>query len=474
MNFEQLAKKNLVNGYFREYVSTFSYLTRLLDVLSVICGGYIAYFLKFGMNTVVFHYQAAIFVASLFTLIVFPLTGIYRSFRGRTWLQQVQKLSVAWLYVIALLITTVFFTKSSGSYSREWMAVWVLLTIGMISLYRCAICYLLWVLHKKGIGKKKLIIVGAGKLGRHIYTTLKNQKISDFDVLGFLDDAPELRHKEIDGLPCLGGIDEINQIATNYQADEVIIALPLKCTQRVKDILYLLRHSTTTIRFVPNVFEFPLTNYSVTRVAGLHVYNLSETPLYGIRIHIKALEDKLLSFLILLGLSPLFLLIATAVKLSSPGPVFYKQQRVSWNGVCFDMLKFRSMPVDAEKNSGPQWARKNENRATRVGGFLRKTSLDELPQFINVLKGDMSIVGPRPERPVFVEKFKRKIPKYMQKHLVKAGITGWAQIHGWRGDTCLEKRIEHDLHYIENWSLLLDIKIIFLTVFKGFIHEHAY
>jgi putative colanic acid biosynthesis UDP-glucose lipid carrier transferase len=212
----------------------------------------------------------------------------------------------------------------------------------------------------------------------------------------------------------------------------------------------------------------------VTEFAGLPVVNVSVSPMEGPNWLIKRVEDAMFSLAILVLISPLLLAIAIGVKLSSPGPVFYRQERVGWNGRPFEMLKFRSMPVDTENETGPVWAKRGEHRATGFGAFLRRTSLDELPQFINVLRGEMSIVGPRPERPVFVEKFKDEIPDYMKKHLVKAGITGWAQINGWRGDTDLEKRIEYDLYYIENWSLWFDIKIILLTLIKGFVHKNAY
>ncbi len=194
----------------------------------------------------------------------------------------------------------------------------------------------------------------------------------------------------------------------------------------------------------------------------------------GINQLVKFVEDRSLAAVILLLTSPLFAAIAVGVKLSSPGPVFYSQERVGWNGRRFMMLKFRSMPVQAENSTGAVWATRQDNRTTRFGRLLRRTSLDELPQFINVLKGDMSIVGPRPERPIFVDEFKHKIPDYMKKHLVKAGITGWAQVNGWRGNTDLAKRIEHDLYYIENWSLAFDLKIMLLTLFKGMMHENAY
>lgn len=229
-----------------------------------------------------------------------------------------------------------------------------------------------------------------------------------------------------------------------------------------------------TSRLMLDLLGMDLLNHSVSEFAGFPTLNIRATPMIGINRVKKAIEDRVLASLILLLISPLLLIIAIAVKLSSPGSVFYRQKRVSFNGKEFEMLKFRTMPMDAESKSGPVWAKANENRATRVGAFLRKTSLDELPQFINVLRGDMSIVGPRPERQVFIDQFKDQIPGYMQKHLVKAGITGWAQVNGWRGNTSLEKRIEFDLYYIEHWSVLFDIKIIFLTFFRGFLNKNAY
>jgi len=256
--------------------------------------------------------------------------------------------------------------------------------------------------------------------------------------------------------------------------DEVWITLPIKEEALLESILHDLQHATVTTRFIPNLFSHRLLNHSLTEIAGLPVISLSETPLYGINKVLKTLEDKVLSLMILTLLAPIMLIIAVIIKFTSVGPILYKQERVGWNNTIFTILKFRTMPVGVEDESGPIWAKVNESRATKVGAFLRRTSLDELPQFINVLIGDMSIVGPRPERPFFVEQFKDEIPSYMKKHMVKAGITGWAQINGWRGDTDLSKRIECDLYYIENWSLWFDIKIILLTFYRGFISKHAY
>jgi putative colanic acid biosynthesis UDP-glucose lipid carrier transferase len=214
---------------------------------------------------------------------------------------------------------------------------------------------------------------------------------------------------------------------------------------------------------VPDIYSFHLLNHSVSEIAGLPVVSLTETPMSGPNRVAKAVEDLVLASLLLLPALPLMALIAIGIRASSPGPIFYRQNRVTWYGERFEMLKFRTMPVDAEAGSGPVWSKPGEKRATPFGALLRRLSLDELPQLFNVLKGEMSLVGPRPERPEFVEQFRREIPGYMQKHLVKGGITGWAQIHDLRGGTDLVRRIEYDLFYIENWSVWFDLRILALT-----------
>jgi len=256
--------------------------------------------------------------------------------------------------------------------------------------------------------------------------------------------------------------------------DQIWIALPLRSESRIQELLTQLRQHSVEVRLVPDLFNFVLLNHSVTEVAGLPVINLTESPLSGVNRVIKGTEDIVLSMLLLLAASPAILLIALGVKLSSHGPVFYRQERVTWNGERFQMLKFRTMPVDAEAATGPVWARAGEQRATAFGSFLRRSSLDELPQLINVLKGDMSLVGPRPERPEFVERFRQQIPGYMQKHLVKGGITGWAQVNDLRGDTDLTRRIEYDLYYIDNWSLMFDLRILCLTLWHILTSHNAH
>jgi putative colanic acid biosynthesis UDP-glucose lipid carrier transferase len=254
----------------------------------------------------------------------------------------------------------------------------------------------------------------------------------------------------------------------------VWIALPLRAEERIRQILEELRQTSALVRFVPDIHSFHLLHHSVTEVAGMPVLNLTDSPHTGVDSTLKALEDVLLASALLIVTLPLLALIAIGVKLSSSGPVLYRQERVTWNGQRFVMLKFRSMPPNAESASGPVWARGGERRATRFGTFLRRYSLDELPQLLNVLKGEMSLVGPRPERPEFVRQFRQQIPGYMQKHLVKAGITGWAQVNDLRGDTDLAQRIQYDLYYIDHWSLWFDLRILALTLWHILTSRNAH
>jgi putative colanic acid biosynthesis UDP-glucose lipid carrier transferase len=293
-----------------------------------------------------------------------------------------------------------------------------------------------------------------------------------FELIGYLDDF-----KTDDDV--LGPTTDAARIVDAYEAagtpvDYLYVALPLTAAPRIEQVVGEMTTRLVHVCLVPDLFQFDILNGRVTELDGLPVIHLiDETPL-DFRRAVKRGIDIVFSAALLAVISPLLLVVAVAVKLSSPGPVFYRQERMGLNGQRFDMLKFRSMPVDAEAETGAVWARAGERRATRVGSFLRRTSLDELPQFINVLRGDMSIVGPRPERPVFILEFRDRVPRYMLRHKMKAGITGWAQVNGWRGDTSIERRIEHDIYYIRNWSLRLDLKIMLMTLWRGFVNENAY
>jgi len=293
-----------------------------------------------------------------------------------------------------------------------------------------------------------------------------------YEVVGFLDDT-------LSGPDVLGPVSSIDSVMdeyeqTNRQIDAVYIALPIEAMGLVREIASALSNRVATLCLVPDLFQFDLLNCRVSDVDGLPVIHLADEPPMAFKRVAKRLIDITFSVIVLVLLSPLYLALAIGVKLSSRGPVFYRQQRMGFNGYTFEMLKFRSMPVGAENTSGPVWATPGESRATPLGSFMRRTSLDELPQFINVLLGDMAVVGPRPERPHFIKDFKNRVPRYMLRHKMRAGITGWAQVHGLRGDTSIEDRLEHDLYYIQNWSLALDLKIMLLTIWRGFSSEHAY
>ncbi len=466
----------LPRGLLKEYSQFLAILLRGMDILAVVIAGFGAYYYKFGTLEISSDYSVALITAALLTLFVFSFFRIYDSIRALGFWQHLGGLLQAVFTVLILLAGLAFLTKTGEAYSRTWFLLLGGFSFGLLLLFRCSMLVVLRLMRSRGWNERRVIIIGAGELGEKLLETVQQKMWTGFHVVALFDDQANVVSKTTHGVPIIKTPDNISAYLANAEQgiDEVWLALPLHAEQRVKEILHELRNDMVTTRFVLDIFGMDLLNHSLTNLAGFPVLNIQSTPMVGMNRMKKAIEDRILAGLILLCISPLLLVISIAVKLSSKGPVFYRQKRVGWNGKEFEMLKFRSMPVNAEENSGPVWAKQNENRATRVGNFLRKTSLDELPQFINVLYGDMSIVGPRPERQFFVEQFKNEIPRYMQKHLVKAGITGWAQVNGWRGDTSLEKRVEYDLYYIENWSLGFDLKIIFLTIFRGFVNKNAY
>lgn len=464
----------LPKGLLKEHTRAISMLIRTMDMLTVFFAGWAAYALRFDEVTVAPSYLSAILIGLLLTPIVFSFLNIYISLRGRGFFSHMASLIQAMCVIALFMAGLAFFTKSGEAFSRVWFIMWMLMALGMLILVRCSLLLFLRYMRAHGLNERRIVIMGAGVLGVRLAETVQQALWTGFRMVNFIDDDAKSKPATIHGIPVIQTPDNLSEYLNSKGIDEIWLALPLRAEARVKEILHELRHHTISTRFVLDIFGLDLLNHTVTDLAGFPMLNICSTPMMGVNRMIKALEDRFLAALILLLISPVMLPIALAVKLSSPGPIFYRQKRVGWNGGEFEMLKFRTMPVNAEASTGPVWATAQDGRATSIGKFLRRTSLDELPQFINVLKGEMSIVGPRPERKVFVDEFKEKIPRYMQKHLVKAGITGWAQVNGWRGNTSLEKRVEYDLYYIEHWSLMFDLKIIFLTIFRGFVHRNAY
>jgi len=446
----------------------FEWAMRVLDPLLVALVGAIAYWLYLDDPALTERYTLAIIGITLACSTLFPFVGLYASQRGVTLFEEVHRLLNAWLLLAMTWFAFLFLSKTGNDFSRVWSVYWIVTGFIVHLTVRGAIRVTLRTLRERGYNVRRVAIVGANDLGREIAERIGKLKWSGLEVRGFYDDGAPSPESADAPVPFRGGVDQLLRDLGIGSIDQVWIALPLRDEARIREVLQDLRHYSVQVRFVPNIFDFALLNHSMTEIAGLPVINLTETPLEGANRLLKNLEDLVISILILIVTSPLMLFIALGVKLSSPGPVFYRQERVTWNGERFHILKFRSMPVDAEADSGPVWSNGSQPRATPFGALLRRTSLDELPQFINALRGEMSIVGPRPERPEFVERFKHQIPGYMQKHLVKAGITGWAQVNDFRGDTDLRERIQCDLYYIENWSLWFDLRIIALTIVSSF------
>jgi Undecaprenyl-phosphate glucose phosphotransferase len=318
---------------------------------------------------------------------------------------------------------------------------------------------------------KRILVAGAGDLGRMVADRMLQHRELGYKVIGFVDDRAGGDHIGYRGLPLLGTLNEVAEIAHRERVDHLYVALPLEEHSKLLDLMEVTSRECIDVKVVPDLLQFIALRARLEDLDGLPVINVNDVPLQGFNAWLKRSIDIVMASAALLVLAVPFGVIALVVRWTSPGSVFYRQERMGLDGKAFTVYKFRSMHQDAEETTGPVWAHDNDPRATPVGRWLRRLDLDELPQFWNVLTGDMSIVGPRPERPFFVEQFKHRIPQYMLRHKVKAGITGWAQVNGWRGNTSLEKRIEYDLYYIENWSVTLDLKIMWLTIFRGFFHR---
>tara|TARA_Y100000590_G_scaffold382926_2_gene453245 strand:+ start:3110 stop:4225 length:1116 start_codon:yes stop_codon:yes gene_type:complete len=370
-----------------------------------------------------------------------------------------------------LLFIALTYLFSEYKYSRGVMLYFgVLGGLGLI-VFRLTLRNLLRSIRKKGRNLRYTLLIGSGSALKTVAARFQKFPEMGYRIKGILTNTTEETNFEI---PILGSFHDLEKILSEHSIDQLIIGLRKDEQQHLEPILKQIQDETVEIRLIPDVHEYVTIGCEVEDFEGFPIVNLNDSPLEGWGTIFKRLTDIFVSAITLLILFPLFLVIGILIKIFSPGPIFYRQIRMGLDGKNFGMLKFRSMRVDAEAQSGAVWAVKNDPRRTKLGEFLRKTSLDELPQFWNVLKGEMSLVGPRPERPVFVEQFKKEIPHYMLRHKVKAGITGWAQVNGWRGNTSLERRIECDLYYIRNWSYLLDWRILFLTLWKGFINKNAY
>ena len=415
---------------------------------------------------------------AVMTPVAFQLQGIYRLRRGRSRVDDffavlIGSILAVVLGVVATLYVQTYYAseeaKARGAYEVSQLVWGFFLVLNVLLTYasREGVRELLERRWRAGIGLKRILIAGAGDLGRMVADRILQHRELGYQVVGFLDDRAGGDHIGYRGLPLLGTLDEVAEIAQRERVDHLYVALPLEEHARLLNLMEITSREFIDVKVVPDLLQFIALRARLEDLDGLPIINVNDVPLQGLNSWIKRVIDVILSGAAVIAMSIPFAIIAALVKLTSPGPVFYRQERMGLDGKAFNVYKFRSMYVGAEDTTGPIWARKDDPRATPVGRWLRRLDLDELPQFLNVLRGDMSIVGPRPERPFFVEQFKHRIPQYMLRHKVKAGITGWAQVNGWRGNTSLEKRIEYDLYYIENWSVTLDLKLLWLTLLRG-------
>jgi Undecaprenyl-phosphate glucose phosphotransferase len=465
----------------KKYNQLFLSALIIADSLVILSSWLGAYYFRFHSGWIplsngipsVEQYKALLLPVLILFLFNFKVVGLYQPLRGKSlWVDYYNIIKANSISV--LILSALLFFYRDESFSRTVVGVfWVMATFFLV-VSHMLVRNILLVLRRNGKNLRYVLIAGAGELGREVAGRIDLHPEMGFKIVGFLTTEKKVVGTQIDGYPVLGVLDDISEHIKKYGVDKLFITLPMKSQENFEKVLFNLDEDSVDIKVVPDLLPYMIPGSSVDNFDGLPIVNLTESPLYGWNIVFKRSTDIMISFLAIVISSPVMIVIALLIKLDSRGPVFFVQERVGLDRKTFRMYKFRSMKIGAESHSGPVWTKESDDRRTRLGVLLRKTSLDELPQVFNVLVGDMSMVGPRPERPVFVEDFKKSVPHYMLRLKMKAGITGWAQVNGWRGDTCLEKRIEHDLYYIKHWSLLFDIKILFKTLWNGLIHRHAY
>ncbi|HEX2870087.1 MAG TPA: undecaprenyl-phosphate glucose phosphotransferase [Polyangiaceae bacterium] len=452
----------------------------LADASIIVLAWLLAYWLRFSWPIIpvtkgfpAFAAYAALtpFVALLW-LTVFASMRVYQFSRAFGRRDEVLALMKAHALALLLFVTLTYLFEAY-KYSRLVTLYFGVLAGFALIAMRLLVRSVFKALRLRGYNLRYVLIAGEGPAVERLV-----ERIDGFPELGLRvrgivtqEDSPTVG---VSGKPVLGHFGQIASVIQRFNVGEVMIALPWSQQDEVSRLLDLLKDETTDVRLVPDVHAYVTLGCEVEDFDGVPVVRINDSPLIGWYAALKRVTDIVVASVALIVLSPLLLLVALLVKLTSPGPVLYAQERMGLDGRTFQMLKFRSMKLDAEAATGAVWAREVDDRRTLFGTILRRTSLDELPQLWNVLCGEMSLVGPRPERPVFVRKFREEIPHYMLRHKVKSGITGWAQINGWRGNTSLRRRIECDLYYIQNWSYALDLKILTLTLWKGFVNKNAY
>jgi Undecaprenyl-phosphate glucose phosphotransferase len=417
-------------------------------------------------------YLRALPLMLLVGMIAYRIAGMYEVHRLRRFREELAAVAKG-VALMALLVMATSFARQAQHESRGAMVMFAGFALFGITAARRASWTAMRRLRARGVNQSHALIVGTGRLARRTVRTLRAVNWSGIQPVGFVED--EANRGPGSDLPVLGNIAELPELVQRHHIEHVFVALPLNRYPDARRVFTALSQTLVDVQLIADLPAISGMNFTTTQIHGMNVIGLRENPHHGLNVVVKRAMDIVLSLVAIVLLAPVMAVIAALIKLTSPGPVLYRQERCGLNGRSFMMLKFRSLRVDAESN-GPQMTSANDPRRTWLGAVLRKTNLDELPQFFNVLWGDMSIVGPRPERPVFVNKFAKTIPNYNARHAVKAGITGWAQVNGWRGNSSLRKRVLFDLYYISHWNPLFDLRIMFLTVWRMLFskQKHAY
>ena len=464
----------------------FNRLHVVIDAFVIIVSYILAWWLKFASGildskggALSFHYyMRALVILVPLLLILYYAFNLYTSKRVQGRRLELSNIVAANTVGFLITFTALFFLQSYEeqfqNFSREMFFYFFAINVILEECFRLLVRRILRSIRKNGYNLKHILLVGYSRAAEQYIDRIQQNPQWGYNIRGILDDNIA-RGTTYKGVKVIGSVGNLLYILPESKLDEIAITLGLEEYYKLEKIVAECEKSGVHTKFIPDYGNIIPTKPYTEDLLGLPVINIRYVPLSNtFNAVVKRCMDIVGSILCIILFSPVMLATAIAVKTTSRGPLIFKQERVGLHNTPFKMYKFRTMYVQTEEEERKGWTQKNDPRITKVGRFLRKTSLDEFPQLFNVLKGDMSLVGPRPERPQYVEKFREEIPRYMIKHQVRPGMTGWAQVNGYRGDTSIRKRIEHDLYYIENWTLGLDVKILFLTIFKGFINKNAY
>jgi putative colanic acid biosynthesis UDP-glucose lipid carrier transferase len=455
--------------------SRFDYLHRIVDVVVIFIAGQIAALIRFSatiseipeVHSIVLYFCCALAFA------LFSQFALYASWRGRSLFQMFNQIALAIIILISCGLILSFLIRQIDELSRLWVAYWAILTCTGMMLSRALLYLVLSGLRELGINNKRVMIVGYGDTGRELHKRALTQKWTGYQV-----SAIHSKQEIADDIAHIEKLHDIPNAIKRHNIQEIWLTVPIAESGKLQIMQYLLRNLLVDVRWVPDIGTMAILSNKTIDFMGMPAIELNRPASAGVHGLLKELFDKIFALIALILLLPLFIVLAIAIKLSSPGPVFFRQPRLGLNGKRFDVYKFRSMKPHKEFNGKITQATRDDPRITPIGRFIRRTSLDELPQFINVLIGDMSVVGPRPHAIQHNNLYKNKVAMYMQRHRVKPGITGWAQINGCRGETDtdekMQRRVAYDLQYIKNWSFWMDVKIISWTAFKGWTDTNAY